>query len=298
MDMFGAVQRVRGPRWVILILGIACVLVGATLLTRPFQSLTVLIILIAAGSILNGLSDLADRSDAPSPSAATIAGVGWIVLGIAVLIWPGLSLRTLAIVVGVALIVSGIMRAISAFRAGADQRATARLLGAASIILGIVALAWPDITLLVVAVVFGVRMVIFGLARLGDAIRRPKPDIDAEAPDPPSRLARYAKTVGAALALLLSLALLRTEPMSRAISAGAQAWRLLYTTTRADGVPALASALVVAPKNLPAGPRPVIAWAHGTMGVDETCAPSLLKDPFAAGASKRTCPPGRSPPRC
>lgn len=80
-------------------------------------------------------------------------------------------------------------------------------------------------------------------------------------------------------------ALLRAEPMSRAIPDGAQAWRILYTTTRADGVPAVASGLVVAPASPPPGPLPVIAWAHGTTGVDETCAPSVLSDPFAAGAA-------------
>jgi alpha-beta hydrolase superfamily lysophospholipase len=79
--------------------------------------------------------------------------------------------------------------------------------------------------------------------------------------------------------------LLRSEPFSRAIPDDAQAWRILYTTTRDEGEPALASALVVAAKQLPDGPRPVVAWAHGTTGVAEGCAPSLLDDPFAAGAT-------------
>jgi hypothetical protein len=50
----------------------------------------------------------------------------------------------------------------------------------------------------------------------------------------------------------------------------------LYTTTRDTGVPAVASAIVAAPAHPPAGPRPVIAWTHGTTGVAEDCAPSLL----------------------
>jgi pimeloyl-ACP methyl ester carboxylesterase len=58
----------------------------------------------------------------------------------------------------------------------------------------------------------------------------------------------------------------------------------LYTTTRDTGIPAVASAIVVAPAHPPAGPRPVIAWTHGTTGVAEECAPSLLPHPFTAGA--------------
>jgi acetyl esterase/lipase len=78
--------------------------------------------------------------------------------------------------------------------------------------------------------------------------------------------------------------LLNSEPFLRGVPAGAQAWRLLYTTTRNDTTPAVASAIVVAPTNPPPGPRPIIAWAHGTTGFAEGCAPSLAPDPFGSGA--------------
>jgi alpha-beta hydrolase superfamily lysophospholipase len=78
--------------------------------------------------------------------------------------------------------------------------------------------------------------------------------------------------------------LLRTEPFTRAVPKGARAWRILYTTTRNDRTPAVASALVVAPAAPASRPRPVIAWAHGTTGFASKCAPSLLPDPFTAGA--------------
>jgi hypothetical protein len=68
--------------------------------------------------------------------------------------------------------------------------------------------------------------------------------------------------------------LLRSEPFTRTVLDGACAWRILSTTTREDGTPAVASALVVAATDLPAGPRPVIAWTHGTTGIAEQCAAS------------------------
>lgn len=76
-------------------------------------------------------------------------------------------------------------------------------------------------------------------------------------------------------------ALLRSEPFERGVPAGARAWRILYTTTRRDGVPALASAIVMTARAPSAAPRPVVAWTHGTTGVAPGCAPSLLEDPFA-----------------
>jgi hypothetical protein len=75
--------------------------------------------------------------------------------------------------------------------------------------------------------------------------------------------------------------LLRQEEFVRRVPAGADAWRILYTTTRADGTPAVASAIVMASREPRSEPRPVIAWTHGTTGVVPGCAPSLLADPFA-----------------
>lgn len=75
--------------------------------------------------------------------------------------------------------------------------------------------------------------------------------------------------------------LLRSAPFTRAVPAGGQGWRILYTTTRWDGTPAVASAIVLRPTGGGEAPRPVIAWAHGTTGIDPGCAPSVLVDPFA-----------------
>jgi len=75
--------------------------------------------------------------------------------------------------------------------------------------------------------------------------------------------------------------LLRQEPFTRGVPAGAVAWRILHATTRDDGSPALASAIVMVARHAPAGPRPVVAWMHGSTGIVRGCAPSLLGDPFA-----------------
>ena len=68
----------------------------------------------------------------------------------------------------------------------------------------------------------------------------------------------------------------RTEPYDGALPAGVVGTRMLYTTTRADGSPAVASALVALPEG--SGARTLVAWQHGTLGNDVRCAPSLLDD--------------------
>ncbi len=56
---------------------------------------------------------------------------------------------------------------------------------------------------------------------------------------------------------------------------GATAYRMLYVSTRPDGTTAASGAMVFVP-NSPAPPdgRPVVAWAHGTVGMGDACAPS------------------------
>ena len=71
-------------------------------------------------------------------------------------------------------------------------------------------------------------------------------------------------------------ALLREEPFERFVPADARGWRILYTTTHADGTPAVDSAVVLAPRTPSPVPQPVLAWAHGTSGIVPGCAPSIL----------------------
>ncbi len=58
---------------------------------------------------------------------------------------------------------------------------------------------------------------------------------------------------------------------------GTQAWRIRYWTESDRGAEIEVTGMVVAPREaMPITPRPVLAWAHGTSGVVERCAPTLL----------------------
>src|SRR5215467_11775070 len=75
-------------------------------------------------------------------------------------------------------------------------------------------------------------------------------------------------------------ALLRSEPLKDlALPAVVRGWRILYATSVDDNTPATAVAIVFAPTDTSASPRPVIAWQHGTTGLLQKCMPSLLSFP-------------------
>ena len=58
--------------------------------------------------------------------------------------------------------------------------------------------------------------------------------------------------------------------------AGMQAWKITYWTIDGQNRPSRVTGMVVAPREaVPAQPRNVLAWSHGTLGVAKRCAPSL-----------------------
>lgn len=73
----------------------------------------------------------------------------------------------------------------------------------------------------------------------------------------------------------------RSEPLGISVPNGS-GYRILYRTQRADNSLTYASGMVFIPNNSTAGvPRPVVAWAHGTVGMGDQCAPSRLANPIA-----------------
>lgn len=301
----------RLPRPIVAALAGVAVVIGILLVIRPTTALDVLALLIGAGLVLAGLLELlfpVTRGDRIRMLlAAALAATG-----VAVLVLPGLTVRALAVVVGVTLIVRGAI-GVSVVVLGRerplDRRVAEALAGIAGVVFGILAIVWPDITLLVVAVVFGAALTIAGAAallRMLWAGHPPRPRADSLA-------RRWFRTIGAVVAVLLAAGavvvrvtlregtpvvddfyaaprtvpdepgrLIRAEPFTRGVPGGAIAWRILYTTTHGDDSPAVASGIVVAPVS--GAEHPVIAWHHGTTGFDRACAPSLASAPFESGA--------------
>jgi alpha-beta hydrolase superfamily lysophospholipase len=74
--------------------------------------------------------------------------------------------------------------------------------------------------------------------------------------------------------------LLRSEPITANLPRGAVAWRILYLSTGVQGEPIAVSGIVVAPQDKGSAPHPVVAWAHGTLGVVPACGTSHAADPF------------------
>ena len=79
--------------------------------------------------------------------------------------------------------------------------------------------------------------------------------------------------------------LIRSEPLGVWVP-GAKSYRVLYSTQRPDGSAAVSSGMVFVPTApAPARGRPIVAWAHGTLGQGAQCAPSRSATPLGDTAN-------------
>lgn len=301
------------PPVVLLLVGSLALLLGLLIVTRPLTSLIVLTVYVGLSAIASGAADIIGRRATNWPRR--IFAGAWVVLGLAVLIGLGRTLELLPVVLAYLLILGGLASVFDTVtQRGVSRRVLTLVWGVAQFAFGVLALTWPDVTVLVVAIVFGARTILFGLTTLVRAVRGFRqsavPSAAEIADDQPSRRSRaWVATGRYALSALLIVAatggwwldgwladgapvidafydppvvvpyehgrLIRSDAFAGQHPPGGDVTRILYTTRDALGQPAVASALVIVPQERPAGARPVIAWNHGTTGVARGCAPSL-----------------------
>ncbi|HEX8803633.1 MAG TPA: DUF308 domain-containing protein [Acidimicrobiales bacterium] len=155
--------------WLTALLGLALLVLGIWLLTNLFESVVVLAILVGASLIAGGVAEIAALGGRESVGwPAWVAGGLVIALGVAVLVWPDITLQALAILAGAALVVAGALRIVAALGHRGDEAGPLMLaVGGFSVVLGLVIMAWPDATVLVLAIILGIRAVVSGLVALG-----------------------------------------------------------------------------------------------------------------------------------
>ena len=166
---FEGVDRSTGT--VLVVVGVALVILGVVLLANPFAAIWILGVLIGVSLIIGGLAEMASSRGAPGARwPSLVIGGLVIVAGIAAAVWPDATVWALAVVAGLGLAISGAVTLISALVGGSDGRGLRLVLGAVSLVIGLAVLAWPDATLLVLAVLIGLRTLINGLVSIGIGI--------------------------------------------------------------------------------------------------------------------------------
>jgi uncharacterized membrane protein HdeD (DUF308 family) len=101
-----------------------------------------------------------------------VRGVVAVIFGLVALIWPGITALALAILFGVYALIDGVSMLVEAFRHADRPHRGARVAGGVlGVAVGVVAIVWPGITVVVLAILFGAWAVVTGVAEIAAAIR-------------------------------------------------------------------------------------------------------------------------------
>jgi uncharacterized membrane protein HdeD (DUF308 family) len=154
--------------WLIVALGVALIVVGFLLLVNTDAAEFTLALLVAIALFLAGADEIVEaprhRTRWPSYVLAAI----WIAAGGIALVWPEVTLWALAFTVGLGFFVGGVAEAVLAIRFHRTLPAWGLWLvaGVLSATAGVLCIAWPDATVLVLAVLLGLWVVIRGVVTL------------------------------------------------------------------------------------------------------------------------------------
>jgi uncharacterized membrane protein HdeD (DUF308 family)/alpha-beta hydrolase superfamily lysophospholipase len=306
----------HAPPWVTVVIGAGALLLGLLVVTRPLTSLVLLAVYVALSAIATGVAEVVRPRG--SRWASRLLAIVWVALGLGILLGLRGALQILPAAIAVLLLLGGLTSLADAVARGRiSERVLAAAWGGSQIVFVVLSFTWPDVTVLVVAVVFGLRTIVFGATQLIRVVRQSavasrSPARDAADERGDRRLRAWQATGRYALAAVLVTAsaggwwvnewledgapvvdafytppevvpyehgrLIRVDDYAGRAPAGGEVRRILYTTRDAAGQPAIGSGLVISPVDPPRGARPVVMWHHGTTGVARGCAPSLRDD--------------------
>ncbi|MDQ3311551.1 MAG: DUF308 domain-containing protein [Actinomycetota bacterium] len=153
-------------RWrLILAVGVLLVVLGVLLLVNLVDAAFTLAVLVGISLLVEGFDELmqAERHEVRWPGY--VLGLVWILTGVIAIAWPDITLWSLALVTGISFVVGGIALVVFA---GRFRRRLPRwnwwvVAGLLSVVAGIFCLAWPDVTILALAILLGLRVLMRGI---------------------------------------------------------------------------------------------------------------------------------------
>lgn len=166
-----AAQELK-KRWgFILAFGILTSLVGLLVIIRPWTGVFALAVLIAVGFLLSGVADLARAGSWDNKAIPIIWGLLSIAAGIVAVVWPAITLWALAVVIGLGLMLRGLFHVGAAVTTKPYLWGLWAAFGALEVVVGVLAIAWPRATILVLAVLIGIDLLIAGIVEIVAAVR-------------------------------------------------------------------------------------------------------------------------------
>jgi uncharacterized membrane protein HdeD (DUF308 family) len=156
----------------LVLLGIAAIVLGVVLLFRPVAAARSLALLVALALLLAGMIEMTSQHFRHR-WVPVVLGALLVIGGILAVLWPGITLWVLALIVGLDLLLHGFVRiAIAIFDREEPRSLWTLAVGLLNIAVGLMALVWPGATVVVLALLLGVQIVVFGILMLVEAFQQ------------------------------------------------------------------------------------------------------------------------------
>lgn len=161
------------------VLGAGAMVVGVVLLANPVAAARTLALLLGLSLVLAGGLEIALGWDTQRRGLTAVLGGVLVVGGLLAAFWPDVTLWTLAVLTGISLVLHGLGRIAVALLERREIPGWGWLLlaGAVNVAVGVVVLAWPEATVLVLSLLLGAQVLAFGVLVLAAAFIGPRSSV-------------------------------------------------------------------------------------------------------------------------
>ena len=170
-------RRLADNWWTLVVRGVIAILFGIVAWIWPGLTVTTLTILFGAWLFVDGIFEIisafANRDRVNSVWPLIIAGVINIIVGLIVLVWPGLSAIALMYMIAIWAILTGLLAIVTAIqlRKRIENEWAIGLTGAVSIIFGVLVMIFPGDGAVALVWVIGIWAIVIGIGLIADGFR-------------------------------------------------------------------------------------------------------------------------------
>lgn len=159
---------------VMLAVGIVAVVFGIIVLANIWSSVRLVAIFAGLFLVFAGVVQFVNAAGAERKTGKIIGGLVILVLGLVLVFWPETSVKTVAVLVGLAFLLWGGVTAIAALIDRGEGWGIAAGFGVLLALVGIIVAAWPGPTIAILMILVGIDAILFGASLIaqGLALRR------------------------------------------------------------------------------------------------------------------------------
>ena len=153
--------------WLFVVVGLASLLAGVILITKPSHSLATLAVVMGIFLLVDGVIELVSAIGQPPEgrTLAVVVGVLGVIVGIVLIRHPTNAVNAIGLLIGLWLVAAGVVRLLRAIVTGTPILQA--VIAVVEIVVGVVIVSEPHIGYATLAVLTGLWLLVNGIGTIG-----------------------------------------------------------------------------------------------------------------------------------